>query len=173
MLEHVGIRNYRRLGNVINRCLSPSGRGLLHTIGQNRPWPVTAWVEHRIFPGAYPPSLRQALEVLEPYDFSVLDVENLRLHYAQTVRHWLHRFERHVSDVRAKFDDDFVRQWVLYLRGSIAVFETGNLQLFQILFARGTSNQIPRTRELVYVPQLGSLESIETTARWNAMAPEA
>ena len=44
----------------------------------------------RIFPGAYPPTLREMTDLFEPWGFSVLDVENLRLHYAQTLRHWLH-----------------------------------------------------------------------------------
>jgi cyclopropane-fatty-acyl-phospholipid synthase len=163
MLEHVGRDNYRRLSDVIDRCLGSSGRGLIHTIGQNRPWPVTPWVERRIFPGAYPPSLRQALEILEPHEFSVLDVENLRLHYAETARHWLRRFEQSTSKVRTMFGDQFVRLWTLYLAGSVAVFQSGNLQLFQILFARGKSNDIPRTRRHVYAEPLNSIEPANAT----------
>jgi cyclopropane-fatty-acyl-phospholipid synthase len=89
MLEHVGPPNYRLLADVIHRCLKSEGRGLIHSIGQNRPGPTSSWIERRIFPGAYPPGLREMIELLEPHDFSVLDVENLRLHYAQTLRHWL------------------------------------------------------------------------------------
>ena len=47
------------------------------------------WIERRIFPGAYPPTLRQMMDLFEPWGFSILDLENLRLHYAQTLRHWL------------------------------------------------------------------------------------
>jgi cyclopropane-fatty-acyl-phospholipid synthase len=138
MLEHVGLRNYRTLGSVIDRCLDPRrGRGLLHFIGRNRLRPLNAWARKRIFPGAYPPTLRQVMDqILEPWSFSVLDVENLRLHYARTLRHWLDRFEGAEEEVARMFDERFVRAWRLYLAGSEAAFATGWLQLFQVSFAR-------------------------------------
>ena len=93
MLEHVGAAHYREFGRVIDRCLGPSGRGLIQSIGQDQRSKTNAWIERRIFPGAYPPTLRQMTDIFEPSGFSILDVENLRLHYAQTLRHWLDRFE--------------------------------------------------------------------------------
>jgi cyclopropane-fatty-acyl-phospholipid synthase len=146
MLEHVGLRNYRLLGEVIDGCLRPGGRGLIHSIGRDMPGLLNAWIEKRIFPGAYVPSLREMMLVLEPRWFSVLDVENLRLHYALTLQHWLDRFEAAAAQVAEMFDESFVRVWRLYLAGSLAAFRTGSLQLFQVLFARHGSNEIPWTR---------------------------
>jgi cyclopropane-fatty-acyl-phospholipid synthase len=150
MLEHVGKSNYDELGRVIDRTLSPRGRGLLHSIGRDRPMPMNAWIERYIFPGAYPPALPEMLEVLEPGGFSVLDVENLRLHYARTLEHWLDRYEQSADTVRQMFDETFVRSWRLYLAGSIAAFRTGSLQLFQIVFARSGMNDLPWTRRHLY-----------------------
>jgi cyclopropane-fatty-acyl-phospholipid synthase len=150
MLEHVGRAHYGDLRRVIDRTLAPPGRGLLHAIGRNRPREFGPFVGRRIFPGAYPPSLREMLEVLEPADVSVLDVENLRPHYARTLEHWLARFEAHGDEVARLFDARFVRMWRLYLTGSIAAFRTGSLQLFQVLFARGASNDLPWTRADLY-----------------------
>lgn len=150
MLEHVGHEYYHELRRVIDRCLDRNGRGLIHSIGRNLPNPFNAWVEKRIFPGAYPPSLREMLEVVEQWDFSVLDVENLRLHYALTLKHWLQRFEKANSAVKEMYDERFVRAWRLYLAGSIAAFNTGDMQLFQVLFARGASSDIPWTRAYLY-----------------------
>jgi len=147
MLEHVGKADYPTLGTVIDRSLVPHGRGLLHFIGRDRPAPLNPWIRRRIFPGGYPPSLREVSElVLEPHAFSVLDVENLRLHYAKTLEHWLARFNDASDQVRPAFDDTFVRAWQLYLAGSQAAFLTGSMQLFQIVFARGGCNAIPWTR---------------------------
>jgi cyclopropane-fatty-acyl-phospholipid synthase len=147
MLEHVGLADYPALGAVIDRSLGGHGRGLLHFIGRNRALPLNSWIRRRIFPGAYAPTLREVSErILEPHDLSVLDVENLRLHYAKTLEHWLHRFEDASRRVTDMFDDSFVRAWRLYLAGSKAAFTTGWMQLFQIVFARGTSNAIPWTR---------------------------
>ena len=130
--------------------MTAEGRGLIHSIGRNRPAPLQPWIERRIFPGAYPPSLGEMMQIFEPASFSVLDVENLRLHYARTLRHWLERYESASDAVRAMFDERFVRMWRLYLAGSIAAFETGTLQLFQVLFARQENNAIPLTREYMY-----------------------
>ena len=94
MLEHVGKNHYRELGEVINRSITDKGIGLVHTIGRNAPAPVDPWIERRIFPGSYPPSLAEMMRIFEPRGFSVLDVENLRLHYALTLRHWLSRYPR-------------------------------------------------------------------------------
>jgi cyclopropane-fatty-acyl-phospholipid synthase len=150
MLEHVGKEQYRGLGDVINRTLASNGRGLIHTIGRNQSLLMNEWIEKRIFPGAYPPTLREMMEIFEPNAFSVLDVENLRLHYAQTLHHWLERFDRHTLRVEAMFDHNFVRAWRLYLAGSIAGFTTGSLQLFQIAFARGSNNNLPPSRAHLY-----------------------
>jgi cyclopropane-fatty-acyl-phospholipid synthase len=150
MLEHVGASQYRELGSVIERCLAPEGRGLIHTIGRARPERFNRWFERRVFPNAYPPTLREIMNVLEPYDFVPLDVENLRLHYALTGRHWLDRFERNAERIEEMFDPAFVRKWRLYLACVIAGFEVGTVQLFQVLFARSGSNAVPWTREPLY-----------------------
>jgi cyclopropane-fatty-acyl-phospholipid synthase len=151
MLEHVGVDNYAGLGEVIARSIGTQGRGLIHSIGRNRPALLQPWIEKRIFPGAYPPSLAEMMRIFEPYDFSVLDVENLRLHYAQTLRHWLALFEAASGRVRAMFDEKFVRMWRMYLAGSVAGFTTGALQLFQVVFAPRDNNDVPMTREHLYM----------------------
>ena len=155
MLEHVGTANYRQLGDVMDRCLSPDGRGLIHTIGRNRRQPLDPWIERRIFPGARPPSLGQMSALFESRQFSVLDVENIRLHYAETLRHWLARYEQSIETVRRMYDERFVRMWRMYLAGSIAAFEWGSLQLFQVLFARPDLNRLPLTRAHQYAHLFG------------------
>ena len=146
MLEHVGPGNYRELGEVVRRTLSPEGLGLIHSIGQDVAEPMSDWLEKRIFPGSYTPTVREMMEIFEPNDFSVLDLENLRLHYSKTLEHWLLRFERHAREVTRMFDESFVRAWRLYLSGSIANFNAGTLQLFQVLFSRRGNNRVPWTR---------------------------
>jgi cyclopropane-fatty-acyl-phospholipid synthase len=108
---------------------------------------LNPWIRRRIFPGAYPPTLREVFaDVLEPQGLSVLDVENLRRHYAKTLEHWRGRFEGAADQVLKMFDETFVRAWRLYLAGAEAAFTTGSMQLFQVVFAPGTNNAIPWTR---------------------------
>jgi cyclopropane-fatty-acyl-phospholipid synthase len=150
MLEHVGIANYGQLGALIDRVLTSDGRGLIHSIGRDFPRPVNAWIDRRVFPGAQPPSISEMMELFESSGFSVLDVENLRLHYARTLEHWSERFEKSVDRVREMFDESFVRVWRMYLASSIAAFRSGTLQLFQVVFTRSGNNDIPWTRRYLY-----------------------
>lgn len=150
MLEHVGPANYGALGRVIDRCLCPEGRGFIHSIGRNRPGLINAWVERHIFPGAHPPTLREMAPIFEPHGFSVLDVENIRLHYAHTLTHWLERFDAHRDEIRSRLGNEFIRAWRLYLCGSIAAFRAGSLQLFQVLFTRERNNDLAPSRAHIY-----------------------
>ncbi len=156
MLEHVGTRDYKVLGDVIDRCLKPEGRALIHTIGRNKAGPMNAWIERRIFPGAYPPTLREMMDIFEPNRFSVLDVENLRLHYAKTLEHWLQRYDQHADVIEEMMDTAFVRAWRLYLAGSIAAFSIGELQLFQVVFTRARNNLLPWSRAYLYNEEISA-----------------
>jgi cyclopropane-fatty-acyl-phospholipid synthase len=152
MLEHVGLANYPDLGRVIHERLDPRhGRGLLHFIGRNHPRAVDRWTRKRIFPGSYCPTLSEAFSrVLEPWDFSVLDVENLRPHYVRTLAEWRRRFEQAAPRAAVLFDERFIRSWRLYLASSQAAFAAGSLQLFQAVFARGCEDDVPWTRRHIY-----------------------
>lgn len=163
MIEHVGRASFGELGRVIARVLDPArGRGLLHFIGRDRPQPLNAWIRRRIFPGAYAPALSEVTRhVLEPAGLSVVDVENLRAHYALTLRHWRERYERACAERRVAFDERFRRAWRLYLAGSEAAFRTGSLQLFQLTFAPSGSTAVPWTRRALYEAEGGGLS-------WNA-----
>ncbi len=153
MLEHVGLRHFGELGDVVNRSLAADGLALIHSIGRNRPGNMNAWIERRIFPGAYPPSLFECEQIFQPHSFSILDVENLRLHYANTLRDWIAGFEANADRVREMFDADFERAWRLYLNGSMASFLAGKLQLFQVVFARERNNAVPMNREHLYTTE--------------------
>ena len=150
MLEHVGLRNYQTLGDIINRCLKPDGLALIHSIGRSHSRPCDPWITRHIFPGGYIPSLGDMAAIFEPHKFSVLDVENLRLHYARTCADWLENFEAVSEQVGDMYSEEFVRTWRLYLAGSSAGFQSGTLQLYQVLFAPGGNNQVPWTRQYQY-----------------------
>jgi len=136
MLEHVGLHHYQSLSEVLRRVVRrQGGRGLLHFIGRDAPRPLNAWTRSRIFPGAYAPTLAEvATRVLTPAGMSIVDVENLRLHYARTLAHWRARFKNAEEQVRARYGATFERAWELYLAGSQAAFATGWMQLFQVVF---------------------------------------
>ena len=156
MLEHVGRKHYAEFAGVIHRAIGKRGRGLLHFIGRSYRNPFSRWIRKRIFPGAYAPALAEAMEILERYRYDVLDVENLRLHYAHTCEQWLDRFENVRAAITAKYGDWFARAWRLYLAGSVAGFSTDTLQLFQIVFAGPHSRPPAMTRAHLYESQCES-----------------
>jgi cyclopropane-fatty-acyl-phospholipid synthase len=161
MLEHVGRENYSHVANVIQRSIGESGRGLFHFIGKSRPGAYSRWMRKRIFPGAYIPALREALEICERWNYSVLDVENLRLHYAKTLEHWLDRYEKSQEQVVSMYGSEFLRAWRLYLAGSLAAFRSGSLQLFQIVFTGSRCAPMWWTRAPIYSEEQPAIEKPE------------
>jgi cyclopropane-fatty-acyl-phospholipid synthase len=150
MLEHVGRKSFRELGRVINRSLRPDGLGLVHSIGRSHSSRSDPWITRRIFPGGYIPTLGEMASIFEPHMFSILDVENLRLHYARTCKEWLQNFEAVSDEVREMYSEEFVRAWRLYLAGSSTAFQFGTLQLYQIVFAPRGNNDVPWSRDFLY-----------------------
>lgn len=155
MLEHVGLAHLHTLADVLGRTLRrDGGRGLLHFIGRDTPCPLNPWIRRRIFPGAYTPTLVEVTKrVLEPSGMSVVDVENLRLHYARTLALWASRYGAARESVRERYGDRFARAWELYLAGSQAAFASGWMQLFQIVFSPRESAPPFWSRSDIYAQQ--------------------
>ncbi len=150
MLEHVAKHDYRELGEVVKRCMKPEGHGLIHSIGRIISGPMNAWIERRIFPGACPPTLSEVMQIFEPNEIAVLDVENIRLHYSRTLQLWAERYEKNKEAIVELMDEEFYKAWNLYLHGSTAAFNVGELQLFQVVFSHTENNNIPWSRLHVY-----------------------
>ncbi|MBW1825514.1 MAG: class I SAM-dependent methyltransferase [Deltaproteobacteria bacterium] len=151
MFEHVGKKFIPAFIRKMSGLLKTGSLGLLHTIGENTPSTSTPWTFKYIFPGAYIPSLHEIALEMEKTGFSILDVENLRLHYAKTLEKWAENYEENIEKIRELFDETFVKQWRLFLNSSAAGFKYGNSQLFQILFSKGSNNSLPITRAHVYI----------------------
>jgi len=150
MFEHVGKKFIPIFIQKVSDLLKTGGLGLLHTIGKDTPSSGDPWTFNYIFPGAYLPTLHEITCGMGKAGFSVIDVENLRLHYAKTLEKWGENYERNVARVRELFDDAFVRQWRLFLYSAAAGFKHGESRLFQILFSNGLNNALPITRAHVY-----------------------
>jgi len=150
MFEHVGQANYPHFMLSLKKVLKEGGLALLHTITHTREGPVNSWIKKYIFPGGYIPSLREVIWLLPDYDFHVIDVESLRLHYAMTLDRWAEGFEKNVDKIREMYGERFVRMWRLYLRSCAASFRVSGLNIHQILFSKGLNNSLPLTRQHLY-----------------------
>jgi cyclopropane-fatty-acyl-phospholipid synthase len=150
MFEAVGRAYIPAYFESVKRLLKPGGTGLLHTIGSPRSLPNNPWVERYIFPGGYIPTLAETVAGMGKLDLNVHDLEDLRLHYGETLDEWHRRFSQHEAEVERRYGRRFVRMWRLYLVASAATFRHGTNRLFQIAFTNGLDNATPRTREYLY-----------------------
>jgi cyclopropane-fatty-acyl-phospholipid synthase len=150
MFEHVGQEHYAAFMTAIQKLLKEQGLTLLHTITHAKEIPTDPWIQKYIFPGGYIPSLREIVTLLPEYNFNVLDIENLRIHYAMTLDHWSNRYENSLEEVRKMFDERFIRMWRLYLKACAVFFRTGDLHINQILFSKGINNDLFLTRDHIY-----------------------
>ena len=146
MVEHVGRDNYKLFLECANRVMKKGGVFLLHFISALKEHPGDAWIKKYIFPGGMIPSLREMVNEMAEFDFHTMDIENLRLHYNRTLRCWRKNYLEHLDEVRAMFDEKFVRMWDLYLAACAATFHNGIIDLHQILMTKGINNDLPMVR---------------------------
>jgi cyclopropane-fatty-acyl-phospholipid synthase len=150
MFEHVGIPNYARFFQKIRELLSADGVALVHSIGRsNGPAITSAWTRKYIFPGGHIPALSEVAPVIERAGLVLTDLEVLRLHYAETLRHWRERFLASHRQGGRTYDERFCRMWEFYLASSELAFRYGGLMVFQAQLAR-RPDSVPLTRDYVY-----------------------
>lgn len=159
MLEAVGRKFLPVFFDTVKKLLRPQGIGLLHTIGTTKDRPADPWLVKHIFPGGFIPTLPMIAEIMNKKKLVFFDIENLKMHYAETLDKWIENFEGNIEAVRAVMlkslgSEDkvrkFIRMWRLYLNASSASFKTGENQLYQIIFSNGFNNKLPLTREYIY-----------------------
>ena len=159
MFEHVGAPHYREFFRHLRRMLKPDGVALLHTIGRVTPPGATnPWITKYIFPGGYVPAISEVMAAIEKEGLIVTDIEVLRLHYAETLRHWHDRFMANVDRVREIYDDRFCRMWRWYLVASELTFRHYGQVVFQFQIAR-RQEAVPLTRDYLYREDMAALAS--------------
>lgn len=157
MFEHVGISHYQAYFDMIARCLRPDGVALLHSIGRfEGPSGTAPWIQKYIFPGGYCPSLSEVIPAVERSGLLTTDLEILRLHYAETLRHWRRRFAANRDAIAALYDERFCRMFEFYLSGSELAFRRQGHMVFQIQLTRDRA-AVPLTRDYIYA----GAESVE------------
>lgn len=158
VLEHAG---RDQLGAVVQAhadLLNPGGLGMLHFIGHVGPRETDLFIRKHVFPGGWIPGLSEVIVEMERCGLEVVDIENLRRHYALTLDEWARRFEQQWETISAldpqRFDERFRRIWRTYLRGCAEMFRSpvGYTHLFQIVFSKGniTATSYPMSRAHVY-----------------------
>jgi cyclopropane-fatty-acyl-phospholipid synthase len=159
--EHVGIDNYPRYYQTVQRALKPDGLFLHHAITRpakrserayRRKRPEFAALTKYIFPGGELDHLGNTVEMMERHGFVVHDVEGWREHYQHTCRHWHDRLLANYDAAAREVGPVKTRLWLVYLAGCAIAFERNTVGLYQTLASkrlRGPSS-LPPTRADLY-----------------------
>ncbi|MEO6970597.1 MAG: cyclopropane-fatty-acyl-phospholipid synthase family protein [Chthoniobacterales bacterium] len=153
MAEHVGREQLPNYFAIAHTLLRTRGVFLNHAIGEGviaRPDNTAgSFIDRYVFPDGDIPPLLIMLGAAESAGFEIRDVENLREHYALTLRHWLRRLEARRDDALAFVSEETYRIWRLYLAGSAHGFRRGHLAVYQTLLTKldeSGSGNLPLTR---------------------------
>jgi cyclopropane-fatty-acyl-phospholipid synthase len=163
VLEHAGRDQLAEVIRAHADFLKPGGLGMLHFIGHVGRYDTELFIRKHVFPGGWIPSLADVIVEMERCGLEIVDVENLRRHYAPTLDAWAERFERHWPQIQAldprRFDERFRRIWRTYLVGCAEMFRapSGYTHLWQIVFSKGnvTPDNYPMSRAHLYRDDAG------------------
>ena len=147
MFEHVGVPNYQEYFDTVARLLDDDGVAVIHSIGRKSPPSRTQpFIRKYIFPGGYIPALSEVLPAIERSGLWVADMEVLRLHYAETLRHWRERFLARRDEALAMYDERFCRMWEFYLAASEVAFRELGHMVFQLQLTK-KQTAVPLSRD--------------------------
>jgi cyclopropane-fatty-acyl-phospholipid synthase len=151
MFEHVGAALLPAYFRQAWRLLRPGGVFLNHGIGRPLVGPPVhgpTFVRRYIFPDGELVPISTTLRCAAAAGFEVRDVENLREHYALTLRHWRQRLEARADEARRLTDEVTYRVWRAYTGGAALLFGAGLLDIYQSLLAKPDRGdcRLPLTR---------------------------
>jgi cyclopropane-fatty-acyl-phospholipid synthase len=145
MFEHVGEAKLGGYFSHMRELLAPGGRFLNHGIAQSprtRKRPVVAragFVGRYVFPDGELLEVGKVVSSMQENGFEVRNVENLREHYARTLRAWVQNLEDNWDAAVAEVGEGRARVWRLYMAGSAVGFESGIIQIHQTLAVHHTA----------------------------------
>ncbi|MGN6396533.1 MAG: class I SAM-dependent methyltransferase [Mucilaginibacter sp.] len=96
------------------------------------------WIQKHIFPGSLLPSVAAINgAVNRTGDLTMLDLKDIGLDYAKTLKLWYDSFNANLTKVKSLgFDDTFIRKWNYYLCYCEAAFAMRNINVMQLVYAR-------------------------------------
>ncbi|MHB1063865.1 MAG: class I SAM-dependent methyltransferase [Georgenia sp.] len=139
MFEHVGADHLGKYFSRMHALLAPEGRLLNHGISRAaRQPPMTrnGFIQRYVFPDGELEEIGTVVSAIQHADLEVEHVENLREHYALTLRAWVRNLEEGFDEAVRLVGEGRARVWRLYLAGSALGFESGDIEIHQTLAVR-------------------------------------
>lgn len=137
LTEHIGRGNYPDYFSFLYGKLKPEGRMLNHTITRpNDALPThydDGFINRYVFPDGELSGPGHIMSVMNDAGFEIRHSENLREHYAQTLKYWCKNLESHWDEAVAEAGEGTARVWRLYMAASRMGFDLNTIQLHQTL----------------------------------------
>jgi len=121
MIEAVGHQYYDTFFAQCSKLLKPEGEMLLQAITINDQRFDSAkkevdFIKRYIFPGSCIPSVDvMSRSLRQSTDMRILNLEDIGIHYALTLKRWREAFFKQIAQVRAQgFSEAFIRMWEFY-----------------------------------------------------------
>ncbi|MEU4834711.1 class I SAM-dependent methyltransferase [Streptosporangium sp. NPDC023615] len=137
LTEHIGKDQLPFYFRFLYDKLLPGGRLLNHCItrptGTERTFNAGGFINRYVFPDGELESVGYLARQIEDTGFEIRHEENLREHYAQTLRHWCANLDEHWDEAVREVGEATARVWRLYMAACVVGFERNKVQLHQIL----------------------------------------
>ncbi|MEV4168788.1 class I SAM-dependent methyltransferase [Nonomuraea sp. NPDC049709] len=137
LTEHIGKANVPSYFQFLYGKLRPGGRILNHCItrptGKEKTFNKGGFINRYVFPDGELESVGWLIRQMEDIGFEIRHEENLREHYAKTLRHWCDNLDANWDDAVQEVGMGTARVWALYMAGCIVGFERNKVQLHQVL----------------------------------------
>jgi cyclopropane-fatty-acyl-phospholipid synthase len=139
LTEHIGANNLPPYMQALHAKLRPGGRLLNHCItrpSSSHPAKAAGFIDRYVFPDGELESPGMLMSAIEDHGFEVRHSENLREHYAMTLRDWGANLDAGWEDAVREVGERRARVWRLYMAASRVGFDINNIQLHQFLAVR-------------------------------------
>ncbi len=164
MFEHVGLKHLSEYFTRMRKLLKDDGWAMNHGITTTDPHNGEVahgggrFIDRYVFPNGELPHISLVLQTMQEGGLEPFDVENLRRHYARTLRCWSERFEAKSEILKTMVPERIWRIWRLYLAGCAWAFEHDEVAIFQVLClpAGRNANELPWSRRWMYAQPLAS-----------------
>ncbi|MGA8851597.1 MAG: class I SAM-dependent methyltransferase [Aeromicrobium sp.] len=138
LTEHIGVRNYPAYFQFMHDVIKPGGRVLNHCITRpnNKTKPIGAFIDRYVFPDGELTGVGRITVAAQESGLEVRHVENLREHYALTLKGWCENLVAHWDDCLDEVSEGRAKVWGLYMAGSRLAFERNEIELHHVLAVR-------------------------------------
>ncbi len=162
MFEHVGRAHIDGYFRKIHGLLKPGGLVMNHGITSASPSSrglgsgISEFIDEYVFPGGELEHISEVMHHAVSGGLECLDAENLRPHYGRTLWEWVNRLESQSDKARELIGERKYRIWRIYMAGSAYAFDSGWLELWQLLAGKavnGRQPNYPYSRDYMYARQ--------------------